>query len=150
MLLVSTSFIINTRFSLSPYLLFFTWLKSILPFLTTCRDFSLKSSKAIRYFSTVYKVFEHQSQFPLILLFSNKYSWVNHVLELHQGDTIDELRVLFEMDGTFTSEIDNWLLFSLEKRELKSSHCISSPFGIVTLTPILLLVSFFIVTVLIL
>ncbi|KAL0004258.1 hypothetical protein SO802_011819 [Lithocarpus litseifolius] len=42
-------------------------------------------------------------------------SWVNHVLELHQGDTIDEFRVLFDMDGTFTLEIDNWLLFSLKK-----------------------------------
>ena len=49
---------------------------------------------------------------------------MNHVLELHQGDTIDEFRVLFDMDGTFTSEIDSWLLFSLKKKELKSSHCI--------------------------
>ena len=75
----------------------------------------------MRYFSTVYKVFEHQSQFPLILLFSSKYSWVNHVLELHQGDTIDEFRVLFDMNGTFTLEIDNWLLFSLKKRVKKLS-----------------------------
>jgi len=58
---------------------------------------------------------------------------VNHVLELHQGDTIDELRVLFDMDGTFTSEIDNLATLFTKKKGLKSSHCISSPFGIITL-----------------
>ena len=38
--------------------------------------------------------------------------WVNDVLELHQGDTIDEFRVFFDMDGTFSAVLDNWIRFS--------------------------------------
>ena len=47
-------------------------------------------------------------------------SWVNSVLELHQGNTIDEFRVVFDMDGRkFKSEIDNWICFSLRKKVKK-------------------------------
>ena len=37
--------------------------------------------------------------------------WVNDVLELQQGDTIDEFRVFFDMDGTFSAVLDNWIRF---------------------------------------
>ncbi|XP_075638032.1 FBD-associated F-box protein At2g26860-like [Castanea sativa] len=42
--------------------------------------------------------------------------WVNDVLELHQGDTIDEFRVFFDMDGTFSVVLDNWIRFSIRKK----------------------------------
>nr|POE97821.1 putative f-box/lrr-repeat protein [Quercus suber] len=49
-------------------------------------------------------------------------SWVNRALELHQGNTIDEFRVAFDMDGRkFKSEIDNWICFSLRKKVKKLS-----------------------------
>ena len=53
------------------------------------------------------------------------------------------------MNASFTQEIDNWISFSL-KKESKSYHWISGPFVLFTIFPILLEVSFFIVTVLIL
>ncbi|XP_030941188.1 F-box/LRR-repeat protein At3g58900-like [Quercus lobata] len=42
---------------------------------------------------------------------------VNRVLKLHQGHTIDEFRVCFDVNGMkFKSEIDNWISFSLRKK----------------------------------
>ena len=38
---------------------------------------------------------------------SSFVSWVNQVLELHQGNTIDAFRVSFYMNASFTQEIDN-------------------------------------------
>lgn len=46
--------------------------------------------------------------------------WVNDVLELHQGDTIDEFRVFFDMDGTFSVVLDNWIRFSIRKKVKKA------------------------------
>ncbi|XP_030960578.1 F-box/FBD/LRR-repeat protein At5g53840-like isoform X2 [Quercus lobata] len=47
--------------------------------------------------------------------------WVNGVLELHQGDTIDEFRIFFDMDGTFSAVLDNWISFSRRKKVKKLS-----------------------------
>ena len=52
---------------------------------------------------------------------SSFVSWVNQVLELHQGNTIDEFRVSFYMNASFTQEIDNRISFSLKKRVKKLS-----------------------------
>lgn len=42
---------------------------------------------------------------------------VNRILKLHQGHTIDEFRVCFDVNGMkFKSEIDNWISFSLRKK----------------------------------
>nr|XP_023915106.1 putative F-box/LRR-repeat protein At1g56400 [Quercus suber] len=45
--------------------------------------------------------------------------WVNDVLELHQA--IDEFRVFFDMDGTFSTVLDNWISFSMRKKVKKLS-----------------------------
>ncbi|KAK9278525.1 hypothetical protein L1049_028093 [Liquidambar formosana] len=42
--------------------------------------------------------------------------WVNQVLELHQGSTIDEFIVCFWLDSSFKSSIDKWIDFSIAKR----------------------------------
>ncbi|KAK7840576.1 putative f-box/lrr-repeat protein [Quercus suber] len=52
--------------------------------------------------------------------------WVNDVLELHQGDTIDEFRVFFDMDGTFSTVLDNWISFSMRKKVKKLSLNLST------------------------
>ena len=74
MLLVFTPFIINTSIlSLSLFIVFHV---------ITCRDFSLKSSKAMRYFLTIYKVFEHWSQFPLMALEVKQQNLQSHEWKL--------------------------------------------------------------------
>ncbi|KAK7856486.1 hypothetical protein CFP56_023189 [Quercus suber] len=57
----------------------------------------------MKYFSTVYKLGE------------------SRIGIASRRRTIDKFRVLFDMDETFTSEIDNWLLSSLKKRVKKLS-----------------------------
>ncbi|XP_059657252.1 putative FBD-associated F-box protein At5g56390 [Cornus florida] len=43
-------------------------------------------------------------------------SWVNIVLKSHNGPTIDEFRVQFDLDETCKFDIDNWVNFAVEKR----------------------------------
>lgn len=42
--------------------------------------------------------------------------WVNGVLNSHRGSTIDELRVEFEVDCKYSSDIDSWIDFAIRKR----------------------------------
>ncbi|KAL4281652.1 hypothetical protein GQ457_03G010110 [Hibiscus cannabinus] len=46
-------------------------------------------------------------------------NWVNHVLELHQGTTINEFRVRFDFDWTCGHDIDSWFHFAISKRVRK-------------------------------
>ncbi|XP_021800228.1 F-box/FBD/LRR-repeat protein At5g22700-like [Prunus avium] len=43
-------------------------------------------------------------------------NWVNHVLEQHRGQSIERFRVIFFLDNDFTSSIDKWVQFAMEKR----------------------------------
>ncbi|KAK9278996.1 hypothetical protein L1049_028578 [Liquidambar formosana] len=47
---------------------------------------------------------------------SRYINWVNRVLELHQGSTIDEFRIHFWLDNRFKSSIDKWVDFAIAKR----------------------------------
>ncbi|XP_038703881.1 F-box/LRR-repeat protein At3g58900-like [Tripterygium wilfordii] len=42
--------------------------------------------------------------------------WVNNVLDAYQGNFIDEFRVRFDLDAKYTSHIDRWFNFALEKK----------------------------------
>ncbi|XP_021808949.1 F-box/FBD/LRR-repeat protein At5g22700-like [Prunus avium] len=47
----------------------------------------------------------------------HKYvNWVNHVLEQYSGQNIERFRVIFFLDNVFTSSIDKWVQFAMEKR----------------------------------
>ncbi|PQQ20270.1 putative F-box/FBD/LRR-repeat protein [Prunus yedoensis var. nudiflora] len=43
-------------------------------------------------------------------------NWVNRVLEQHRGQSIERFRVIFFLDKGFTSDIDKWIQFVMEKR----------------------------------
>ncbi|XP_021817736.1 putative F-box/LRR-repeat protein At4g15060 [Prunus avium] len=43
-------------------------------------------------------------------------NWVNRVLEQHRGQSIERFRVIFFLDKGFTSDIDKWIQFAMEKR----------------------------------
>ncbi|PQP96543.1 F-box/FBD/LRR-repeat protein [Prunus yedoensis var. nudiflora] len=43
-------------------------------------------------------------------------NWVNHVLEQHRGQSIERFRVIFFLDNDFTTSIDKWVQFAMEKR----------------------------------
>lgn len=43
-------------------------------------------------------------------------NWVNHVLEQHSGQSIERFRVIFFLDDEFSSTIDKWVQFAMEKR----------------------------------
>ncbi|XP_059666196.1 FBD-associated F-box protein At5g38590-like [Cornus florida] len=43
-------------------------------------------------------------------------SWINQVLKLYNGPTIDEFRVQFNLDESCEFDIDNWVNFAIEKR----------------------------------
>ncbi|ONH98373.1 hypothetical protein PRUPE_7G247200 [Prunus persica] len=43
-------------------------------------------------------------------------NWVNHVLEQHSGQSIERFRVIFFLDNEFSSSIDKWVQFAMEKR----------------------------------
>lgn len=66
--------------------------------------------------------------------------WVNHVLELHQGHTINEFKVRFDLDEEYCkAETDNWINFSLGKKVKRLSLDFKPfigdlPFGRYTLT----------------
>ncbi|KAK6252298.1 hypothetical protein QUC31_014018 [Theobroma cacao] len=46
-------------------------------------------------------------------------SWVNHILELHKGSTLNEFRVCFDLDWTCRHDIDSWFHFAISKRVRK-------------------------------
>ncbi|XVE92026.1 hypothetical protein REPUB_Repub01dG0061800 [Reevesia pubescens] len=46
-------------------------------------------------------------------------SWVNHILELHKGSTLNEFRVRFDLDWTCRHDIDSWFHFAISKRVRK-------------------------------
>ncbi|XP_059657276.1 F-box/LRR-repeat protein 13-like isoform X2 [Cornus florida] len=43
-------------------------------------------------------------------------SWVNQVLKLYNGPSIDQFRVQFDLDESCRFDIDNWVNFAIEKR----------------------------------
>ncbi|KAF5751303.1 F-box/LRR-repeat protein [Tripterygium wilfordii] len=48
---------------------------------------------------------------------TGKYiKWINNVLDAYQGYCIDEFRVRFDLEPMFTSDIDRWFNFALEKK----------------------------------
>ncbi|GER52321.1 F-box family-6 [Striga asiatica] len=59
----------------------------------------------------------------------NFISWVNNTLLSHQGTTLDEFTVCFDLDGgTCVPDIDRWIIFALEKR----SRCLCLEFDILS------------------
>ncbi|XP_022725862.1 uncharacterized protein LOC111282153 isoform X3 [Durio zibethinus] len=42
--------------------------------------------------------------------------WVNHILELYKGSTLNEFRVCFDLDWTCRHDIDSWFHFAISKR----------------------------------
>ncbi|XWS69335.1 hypothetical protein CRYUN_Cryun04dG0170300 [Craigia yunnanensis] len=50
---------------------------------------------------------------------SRYMGWVNHILELHKGSTLNEFRVCFDLDWTCRHDIDSWLHFAISKRVRK-------------------------------
>ncbi|KAL6534847.1 UDP-glycosyltransferase [Orobanche gracilis] len=52
--------------------------------------------------------------------------WVNHILNLHRGSTVDEFRVFFDLDACDGDDIERWIKFAIEKKvcrfELDFSH----------------------------
>lgn len=45
--------------------------------------------------------------------------WVNQILELHKGSTLNEFRVCFDLDWTCRHDIDSWFHFAISKRVQK-------------------------------
>ncbi|XWS63930.1 hypothetical protein CRYUN_Cryun06bG0143600 [Craigia yunnanensis] len=45
--------------------------------------------------------------------------WVNRILELHKGSTLNEFRVCFDLDWTCRHDIDSWFHFAISKRVRK-------------------------------
>lgn len=43
-------------------------------------------------------------------------AWVNHVLKKHKGTEVDQFRVSFSLDATYSSAINSWVKFASEKR----------------------------------
>lgn len=78
-------------------------------------------SKRWRYlwtFKTGSLDFDGEGLVKTSLKFKSRFvKMVNRILKLHQGHTIDEFRVCFDVNGMkFKSEIDNWISFSLRKK----------------------------------
>lgn len=46
---------------------------------------------------------------------SDYVSWVNQVCESHKGPTIDEFRICFHLDRTYSRHISRWLRFAIAK-----------------------------------
>lgn len=42
--------------------------------------------------------------------------WVDQVLNLHQGHTLEEFRVRFDIYARFSSRVDNWIRFAMKQR----------------------------------
>ncbi|KAH7847432.1 hypothetical protein Vadar_025960 [Vaccinium darrowii] len=41
--------------------------------------------------------------------------WVNQVLRSHQGPSVDELKVCFDLDNHYKAAIDGWIEFAMRK-----------------------------------
>ncbi|KAB2637608.1 F-box/LRR-repeat protein [Pyrus ussuriensis x Pyrus communis] len=50
------------------------------------------------------------------LLRQRYVDWVNTVVEQHRGPVIEQFRAYFDIDGHFTSSIDKWIQFAMNKR----------------------------------
>ncbi|KAK9755855.1 hypothetical protein RND81_01G055300 [Saponaria officinalis] len=52
---------------------------------------------------------------PIVEGKSKFVAHVNHALKQHMGSTIDELSVIFDLDDSYKSHIDKWVLYAFEK-----------------------------------
>ncbi|XP_056688815.1 uncharacterized protein [Spinacia oleracea] len=46
-------------------------------------------------------------------------SWVNHIVDEHQGPYINEFKVVFDLDNSFQYDIDKWVDYAIAKRAKK-------------------------------
>ncbi|KAM7471580.1 hypothetical protein LguiA_009763 [Lonicera macranthoides] len=57
-------------------------------------------------------------------------AWVNNVLKVHQGTTeVDQFRVRFSMNASYSGELDSWINFAAEKRVRRLELNLSTTFG---------------------
>lgn len=47
-------------------------------------------------------------------------NWVNQVLTLHKGATLDAFKFHFDIDLSFKSDIDNWIKFAIQKKSVQT------------------------------
>ncbi|KAM7484763.1 hypothetical protein LguiA_000772 [Lonicera macranthoides] len=67
--------------------------------------------------SNVLFFIKNRGQGALLEPYRLKYvKWVNQVLTLHKGATLDAFKVHFDIDLSFKSDIDNWIKFAIQKR----------------------------------
>ncbi|PRQ41695.1 putative F-box domain, FBD domain, leucine-rich repeat domain, L domain-containing protein [Rosa chinensis] len=69
-------------------------------------DFSIDSNK--RLYSCEPDEFIEQESWKYI-------NWVNHVVQHHRGKHIEEFRISFCLDSRFSSSINEWIQFAMEK-----------------------------------
>lgn len=65
---------------------------------------------------TMDRMAENMKTMPLATERNKYINWVNQVLNMHQGQDIDEFRVCFDLDKNSANIIDGWINFAMEKR----------------------------------